>query len=218
MNKLQFNDHKLSNGVTSFEFHGFIGVFETNNTCEQLIDYFELVSSLGLSYVRRKSRGNLLRDVSDEITSFSHLASSNDMQSEIIVKQDQNGMEACRSYVRAIDACLDIYHHEFSSLTEFNLRQDFPQIQLTKPGHGYHNFHFEKNTGELSNRVLATMMYLNDVLEGDGGETEFLYQNLRIQPKAGRVLIWPADWTHTHRGNPPLAGDKYIATSWVEAC
>jgi hypothetical protein len=58
------------------------------------------------------------------------------------------------------------------------------------------------------------MMYLNDV--DDGGETEFLYQSKRYKPVKGRVLIWPAGFTHVHRGNPPLSGEKYIATSWLE--
>jgi len=58
------------------------------------------------------------------------------------------------------------------------------------------------------------MLYLNDVEEG--GETEFLYQKMRVKPTKGTILIWPADWTHTHRGNPPLSGDKYIYTGWME--
>ena len=37
----------------------------------------------------------------------------------------------------------------------------------------------------------------------------------RVQPKNGRVVIWPSQWTHVHRGNPPLKGNKYIATSWI---
>ena len=45
---------------------------------------------------------------------------------------------------------------------------------------------------------------------------EFLYQSKRFQPKRGQVLIWPGGFTHTHRGNPPLSGEKYIATSWLE--
>ena len=58
------------------------------------------------------------------------------------------------------------------------------------------------------------MLYLNSVTEG--GETEFLYQKRRIKPQQGRLVIFPAGFTHTHRGNPPLSGDKYILTSWVE--
>ena len=57
-------------------------------------------------------------------------------------------------------------------------------------------------------------MYLNDVEEG--GETEFLYQSRRVKPKRGRLAIWPAQFTHMHRGNPPLSGDKYVITGWVE--
>ena len=34
-------------------------------------------------------------------------------------------------------------------------------------------------------------------------------------PKAGSLLIAPAAFTHTHRGNRPVGGDKYIATSWI---
>ena len=55
-------------------------------------------------------------------------------------------------------------------------------------------------------------VYLND--DFDGGETEFLYQQRREQAVEGDVLIFPASYTHTHRGNPPIGNSKYIATSW----
>jgi len=58
------------------------------------------------------------------------------------------------------------------------------------------------------------MLYLNDNFEG--GETEFIYQKDRIKPRKNRLLIWPAAYTHVHRGNPPINGDKYIITGWVE--
>jgi hypothetical protein len=62
-------------------------------------------------------------------------------------------------------------------------------------------------------RILLFMFYLNDVEEG--GETEFYYQDLKVSPKAGRMVIAPAYFTHTHRGNSPISNDKYILTSWV---
>ena len=54
---------------------------------------------------------------------------------------------------------------------------------------------------------------VNDAFED--GETEFHYQRRRIEPRTGSLLIAPAGFTHTHRGNRPKGGNKYIATSWV---
>ncbi len=82
---------------------------------------------------------------------------------------------------------------------------------------GYHHWHSEiypQNAScESLHRVLLWMVYLNDV--ADGGETEFLYQGRKIAPKQGRLVIAPAGFTHTHRGNVAVSGDKYIATSWI---
>lgn len=205
-------------GINSFEFRGFVGVFETNSDCEQLMDYFNFAKSMGLVASRRKTKDLMERDLSDDMINFSHVWAFEGVD---FIRHNKTTVEACKSYVSAMNGCLELYHREFPSLCQFDLAQNFPQIQATKPGQGYHTFHFERWVGsghsESSKRILATMMYLNDVGEANGGETEFLYQHLRINPKPGRVLIWPADWTHTHRGNPPLAGEKYIATSWVEA-
>jgi hypothetical protein len=66
---------------------------------------------------------------------------------------------------------------------------------------------------ETLHRVLLYTIYLNDVPAA--GETEFYYQERKISPRAGSLLIAPAGFTHTHRGNTPLGSDKYIATSWV---
>lgn len=79
---------------------------------------------------------------------------------------------------------------------------------------GYHHWHSEiYPEADALERVLLFQYYLNDVAEG--GETEFLYQGRRIVPQAGRLIIAPAGFTHTHKGHVPLSGDKLIATSWV---
>jgi len=88
------------------------------------------------------------------------------------------------------------------------------KIQKTKIGGGYHIWHCENSKMKSRNRILAFMAYLNDVVEG--GETEFLYQKCRFKPERNTMLVWPAQFTHVHRGNPPLSNDKYIITGWVE--
>ena len=47
------------------------------------------------------------------------------------------------------------------------------------------------------------------------GAEDHVYQQRRIAPRTGSLLIAPAAFTHTHRGNRPLGGDKFIATSWI---
>lgn len=88
------------------------------------------------------------------------------------------------------------------------------KIQKTEPGEGYHIWHFENSDVAYLRRVLVYMVYLNDVDEG--GETEFLYQGRRIKPRQGRLVLWPAGFTHLHRGNPPISNTKYIITGWLE--
>jgi hypothetical protein len=82
---------------------------------------------------------------------------------------------------------------------------------------GYPYWHCELYPRDASceslHRHLLWTLYLND--DFDAGETEFLFQQRRIVPRTGSLLIAPTAFTHTHRGNRPERGDKMIATSWV---
>lgn len=82
---------------------------------------------------------------------------------------------------------------------------------------GYPYWHSEvypqQDHNEALHRNLLFMYYLNDVEEG--GTTDFYYQKKSIAPKAGRMVIAPSGFTHTHRGCMPISNDKYILTSWV---
>jgi hypothetical protein len=82
---------------------------------------------------------------------------------------------------------------------------------------GYPHWHSEiyprDPSADTLHRALLFTIYLNNVPEA--GETEFFYQNRKIKPEVGSLLIAPAGFTHTHRGNMPVGGDKYIATSWI---
>jgi hypothetical protein len=82
---------------------------------------------------------------------------------------------------------------------------------------GYPYWHCElyprDASAETLHRHVLWTIYLNDGFSA--GETEFLYQQRKILPAAGDLLIAPAAFTHTHRGNRPEGGDKYIATSWI---
>ena len=105
-----------------------------------------------------------------------------------------------------------------STLTKYLYRSGTINIQHYQKGVGgyphWHSEQFPQNGhNEALHRVVLYMFYLNDVEEG--GETEFYYQNKKIKPKQGSMVIAPAYFTHTHRGCIPVSNDKYIVTSWV---
>ena len=105
------------------------------------------------------------------------------------------------------------YYDEYFVLEEIALSSNQTKIQKTEPRGGFHVWHFENSLPDVADRVLVWTIYLNDVANGEG-ETEFIWQGLRIKPKAGTICIFPASFTHTHRGNPVYTQDKYIATGW----
>ena len=74
---------------------------------------------------------------------------------------------------------------------------------------GYFTLHCEHAAG-YPFRMLVWMIFLNDAKSG----TEFPDQDRILKPRTGRLAIWPAAWTHPHRGVTPNQGLKYIATGW----
>ena len=108
-------------------------------------------------------------------------------------------------YIKEYNAAYD------NPLTEMTIADGF-NIQHYKPGEGYLNWHSERSIHLTHQRALTFMTYLNDV--SDGGGTEFKYQKLRHNAKRGKTLIWPSDFTHTHRGQKSPTQEKYITTGW----
>jgi len=86
-------------------------------------------------------------------------------------------------------------------------------IQRYYPGEHYH-WHIDGGSHEFSQRQLVALWYLNDV-PGPGGETEFLFQDVKIKPEQGKLVLFPPFWTHEHRAVTLRQGVKYIATTWV---
>lgn len=117
-----------------------------------------------------------------------------------------------------IQKCIFEGLEEYSSVVQSVAQSVFvscvAKVQKTPINGGYSVWHTEQAAGFSSSRALVWAIYLNDV--GIGGETEFLYQQKRVEPKRGRLTIWPAGITHPHRGNPPYSNEKYIVTGWFE--
>jgi hypothetical protein len=111
-----------------------------------------------------------------------------------------------------LDKAFQEYSDTFPILREENIYSIKQKIQKTPVGGGFHRWHCDNLSPTTSRRILVWMIYLNTVDEG--GETEFLYQSERTKPEQGKIVLAPADFMHTHRGNPPISNDKYIITGF----
>jgi hypothetical protein len=86
-------------------------------------------------------------------------------------------------------------------------------LQRYNPGEFYH-WHIDGGSHDFSQRQLVALWYLNDV-PGPGGETEFKFQDIKVTPEKGKLVLFPPFWTHEHRAATVNEGIKYIATTWV---
>lgn len=193
----------------SVSYDNFIGIYEglfSQEFCQRAIKYFEDMRSSGFVYTRQQLNDATKLQKDDESV-FSHDEDIISLSYTSNLQQEFNSIfwgEAYKNYVDNYQILNNSDKHSSYAL----------KIQKTALGGGYHVWHYESSRRETCNRLMAWILYLNDVEEG--GETEFLYLHKRIKPKAGTLLIWPAAFTHTHRGNPPLSGAKYIITGWIE--
>lgn len=120
------------------------------------------------------------------------------------------------NYIEELNRCSSAYKNIYSALDEhvssWTITEDI-NIQKYKKGEAFFAWHCERDAiGFSSKRLLVFMTYLNTVKKG--GETEWLYQKLKIKPEEGLTVIWPADWMFTHRGCPSFTEEKYIITGW----
>jgi hypothetical protein len=119
------------------------------------------------------------------------------------------------TYKNELHNCIELYGRKYELLKtiySFGLIEPLV-IQKYSKGGGFKKFHAER-LGKFDHsikRCLVYMTYLNDV--EDGG-TEFIYQNKTIKAVKGKTVIWPSDWTHSHKGQISHTKEKLIITGW----
>jgi hypothetical protein len=117
--------------------------------------------------------------------------------------------------------CYDEY-----KMTSQNSKTDFTPIN--KKNIIFYNFmvqRYTKNEGRYiyhddsyinfekkEHRVITYLWYLNTVEEG--GETVF-WNDYKIKPEKGKLILFPANWIFPHCGKMPISSNKYIITGWI---
>lgn len=193
----------------NIEYKDFIGVFSDvypERFCEHLIAEFERNRTLGAGTNRKNGEG-AEKHVKNDYQIF-----SNGKNIHFEPFEDKNTVDM---FFKGLQHCFEAYGNEFSVVKDVNVKCNNMKMQKTSTGGGYHVWHGEQGNGEQANRGLVYMLYLNTLPTEANGETEFLYQQRRINPVENTMVLWPAAFTHAHRGNP-VYGDhtKYIVTGW----
>lgn len=188
------------------ELKDFIGIFDEvipDDFCDYAVKHFEYAEKLSLIYDRQSVEG-VPETIKKDDTHFA----IDDSNTEIQIANS----EIYSVVQKILSDALNIYIREYSVLEQVDYGFFTYRLQRTKVGGGYHAWHHERGRRANESRFITAILYLNDVEEG--GETEFLYYHKRVKPKKARLVLFPCEYTHTHRGNPPLSNEKYIITTW----
>lgn len=102
----------------------------------------------------------------------------------------------------------------FPSLQLYPIEGTGFKIQKYLKDHGQFTWHYDGSSPQTYDRLLAMIIYLNDVK--CGGETMFYYQQRKIVPMRGNGIFFPTAWTHMHCGCIPESEDKYIISSFFQ--
>ena len=128
------------------------------------------------------------------------------------------------------ESMLDVFQHYIMKYkSDCNIRRmmwpqeyGYEAIRLKRyeaNDHDRFDPHVDVMTHDTARRFLAFFIYLNDVEEG--GETEFVSLNkqgtyipYKVEPKQGRLLMFPPLWPWYHAGLKPISGRKYLLHSY----
>jgi prolyl 4-hydroxylase len=179
----------------------FIGTFQIDsNLCDKIIDFFNENKSL-------QSKGEIINEVDETKKKSVDIA---------VYPKDLSkpGYQNLKIYFDHLFNCYSEYRAQWPFLNEVFEKVDIGSfnIQMYSPGGHFSKLHSERTSIKTLHRLFAFMTYLNDDFEN--GETFFEHYSLSVKPEKGKTLIWPAEWTHAHKGNVVNNGSKYIITGW----
>ena len=124
---------------------------------------------------------------------------------------------ALEAITQAVRMCFDRYRLETqcNSLNHIR-RMEVPNVYRydhVDEG-GVHHFHLHADawSDESISRQLSLILYLNDV---ELGETRFARPERSIEPREGRMLLFPSTFAYEHEGRPPISGPKYVVVTWL---
>ena len=174
------------------------GWFISTKICDELVSYYNefklhtepgLVSNNNQVTIRKKFKDSLDLKIN-----------SDNFDKEIL------------EYRKVLQKVIKLYAKKYPEVDEFSkFNFQTANIQKYPKNGGFKKWHFERGNNLNSSRVLVFMTYLNNIKKGG---TMFKYQDIITPSKKGLTLIWPTDFTHTHKGQI-VDKEKMIITGWL---
>ena len=171
------------------------------NLCEEMISYFE-------NNKHKQSQGTTSEGLNIETKNRQDITLS---PKELKFPENK----IFKQYFQILFECYKDYNLQWPFLSSIVNHLDIGNCNIRKYESGQHfqKIHCERSSLNSLHRLFAFMTYLNDV--EDGGSTYFNHYDLEIMPRKGLTLLWPAEWTHSHKVNILNSGVKYIITGWL---
>ncbi len=172
-----------------------------HSVCDQIITYFE-------ENTQKQRQGMTSTGTQLDIKNRQDISLN---PKELILPENK----IYKIYFENLFECYKDYNLQWPFLASIVNHLSIGQFNIGKykPGQHFQKTHCERSSLNDLHRLLAFMTYLNDVEEG--GSTYFNHYDLDIKPQKGLTLLWPAEWTHSHKGNILKSGLKYIITGWL---
>ena len=181
----------------------FIGAWniENDDLCREIINFFEENKNLQRDGVTGSGKNQEIKKTTDIVVN------PNDLK--------HPKFNCLNKYIQHLYKNFKDYQNQWPFLKNLVKEMHIGKfnIQRYTPGGHFAKVHTERSSIASSHRLFAWMTYLNNV--DDGGTTHFSHYDIDIKPETGKTLIWPAEWTHAHRGSVLNGGEKYIITGWL---
>ena len=195
MKKLSTVSNKSPNFIGSWN-------IENDKLCNEIIKFFEENKSMQRIGITTTGYDPKLKQTTDMTILPSNLKNQK--------------YSLFNSYFNLLKDCFLDYRNQYPFLNhKFFNRTHIGNFNVQKYNSGDHfsHLHSERVSLDSLHRLFAWMTYLNNV--DDSGTTNFEYYDIKVKPEIGKTLIWPAEWTHAHRGSILKSGTKYIITGWI---
>jgi len=179
------------------------GWYIPEKVCDDMISFFEKNKD-------KQVPGHRYDSIIEKDTVDKNFKDSIDLN----IEPEMFGNEEVFNYIQQLSDIINEYEIKYpmaKNNSPYSLI-DFFNMQYYPPGGGFKTWHHERFFSSRD-RIFVFMTYLNDV--PDGG-TEFYHQKITSPAKKGLTLMWPAEWTHTHKGQISEENEKYIITGWFK--